>query len=74
MGGVRRLAVKRGMRLRIVVRSDVADEVHLHGYDRTRKVGPGAPAVIALDADLAGSFELELERRGLPLADLRVEP
>ena len=74
VGGVARPSVRRGRRVRIVVRSDVADHVHLHGYDIMRDVAPGAPAQIVFVADLTGGFEIELEDRGVPLAELEVRP
>ena len=72
--GVARLDAVQGERLRIVVRADVADHVHLHGYDLMRDVGPGAPAQLVFTAELAGVFELELEDRGELLAELEVTP
>jgi hypothetical protein len=43
----------------IVVRSDVADEIHLHGYDIEKEAGPGRPARFRFKANLEGQFELE---------------
>jgi hypothetical protein len=73
-GGVQRVSVEEGRRVRIVVRSDVADHVHLHGYDIFRDVAPGKPAQIAVRATLTGRFEVELEDRGLQIAELEVLP
>jgi hypothetical protein len=74
VGGIARATVNQGDSVRIVVRSDVADEVHVHGYDLTAAVSPGAPAELTFDASLAGGFEIELEEAGLEIAELRVEP
>ena len=74
VGGIARATVTQGDPVRIVVRSDVADEVHVHGYDLTADVSPGAPAEITFDATLAGGFEIELEESGVEIAELRVEP
>jgi hypothetical protein len=74
VGGFRRLTVEKGSRVRIVVRADVRDHVHLHGYDVMRDVGPGAPAQIALRATVPGRFEIELEERKLLVAELEVRP
>ncbi|MCO1654243.1 hypothetical protein [Pseudonocardia humida] len=71
-GGVVRYAVPVGSTVELVVASDVADEVHLHGYDRSSFVTAGASTAIRLDADLPGVFEVELEQRGVPLAELQV--
>jgi hypothetical protein len=74
VGGIARPSVEQDRRVRIVVRSDVADHVHLHGYDIMRDVAPGAPAQIVFTAELPGRFEVELEDRGLQLAELEVRP
>jgi pyruvate/2-oxoglutarate dehydrogenase complex dihydrolipoamide acyltransferase (E2) component len=74
VGGVQRLTVERGSRVRIVVRSDVRDHVHVHGYDLMRDVGPGRPARIDFRATIPGRFEIELEDRKLPIAELEVRP
>ena len=71
-GGIQRPKVKRGERVTFVVRSDVADEVHLHGYDRSADVAPGNPARITFVADVPGRFEIELEERHVLLAQLTV--
>lgn len=72
VGGVERLSVRLGETVTIRVRSDVADEMHLHGYDLSQPVGPGAPAELTFTADIPGVFELELEERGLPIAELEI--
>jgi hypothetical protein len=74
VGGVERFEVKEGDRIVVVVRSDVADEVHVHGYDLMQDVEAGGSARIAFTADLPGTFEIELEERHSPLAEFRVEP
>lgn len=66
--------IDQGTNVRIVVVSDVADEAHLHGYDLTADVGPGAEGVIEFVADIPGIFELELEQSGLELGRLQVAP
>ena len=78
-GGVRRVEAKKGDFVRLVVESDAADEIHLHGYDVTRKVGPAEPARFSFRADVEGIFELESHEAehegGDPLiARLVVEP
>ena len=71
-GGVRRERLKRGDTVVLRVVADVADEVHLHGYDRTANVAPGKPAQIRFTADITGVFEVELEQRKQPLLMLEV--
>jgi heme/copper-type cytochrome/quinol oxidase subunit 2 len=72
--GIARPSVKQGRRVRIVVRSDVADHVHLHGYDIMRDVAPGRPAQLVFTADIPGRFEIELEDSRTQLAELEVRP
>ena len=74
VGGVRRLEARAGERVRFAVATDVADHVHVHGYDLMRDVAPGRPARFSFPARLEGVFEVELENRGLQVAELRVRP
>jgi hypothetical protein len=71
-GGVRRERVQSGETVVLRVVADVADEVHLHGYDRTANVAPGKPAELRFTADITGVFEVELEQRKQPLLMLEV--
>ena len=73
-GGIRRVTVAKNRRVILTVRADVSDEVHLHGYDVMRDVAPGSPARIDFLATIPGRFEVELEERGLQIADLTVNP
>jgi hypothetical protein len=74
VGGVAKATVKQGKRVALVVHSDVADEVHLHGYDLSRDVEAGGTATIAFKAKIAGRFEAELENRQEQILSLTVEP
>ena len=74
VGGIARPSVTQGLRVRLIVRSDVADHVHLHGYDLMRDVAPGSPAQLLFRASIPGRFEIELEDRGLQIAELEVRP
>jgi len=73
-GGIQRLTVRQGERVRVRVTSDVSDHVHVHGYDLFGDVAPGSPATIQFRATLTGRFEIELEDRGTPIAELEVRP
>ena len=73
-GGIRRASVRRGREVIVRVSSDVADHIHLHGYDLIADVAPGAPAELTFVADVPGRFEIELEDRGVPIADIQVRP
>jgi hypothetical protein len=71
-GGIVREKVEKGDRVVLIVRSDVTDHVHLHGYDVMRDVAPGKPARLPFKATIPGRFEVELEDRGVPIADITV--
>jgi FtsP/CotA-like multicopper oxidase with cupredoxin domain len=58
-GDVKSIEVAKGDTVRIVVTSDVDDEIHLHGYDIEKEAGPGKPARFRFKATLEGAFELE---------------
>jgi hypothetical protein len=73
-GGIVRASVDEGERVVLAVTSDVADEVHLHGYDLSRALPAGGSVRITFTATLPGRFEVELEERGAPIAELTVEP
>jgi hypothetical protein len=64
--------IDRGAQVRLIVRADIEDEVHLHGYDLTAEVAPGHPARINFEADDAGKFIVELEHLHLHIVTLRV--
>ncbi|HYI75932.1 MAG TPA: hypothetical protein VEW90_11725 [Gaiellaceae bacterium] len=72
-GGIVRESVEKGDRVVLIVRSDVTDHIHLHGYDIMRDVAPGAPARLPFKATIPGRFEVELEDRGVPIADITVK-
>lgn len=56
----------------IIVTSDVADEIHLHGYDVSVDVAPGTAATLTFQASIPGIFEVELEELGTQLLSLQV--
>jgi hypothetical protein len=74
VGGLQRATIDQGERVAIVVGSDVADEVHLHGYDKSVDVTAGKAARLVFVASIPGRFEVELEDRGLQIADITVRP
>jgi hypothetical protein len=73
-GGVERLSFESGDRIRFTVKSDVADEVHVHGYDVTEDVPAGGSVRFSFPARIEGVFEVELEGLGQQIAELRVSP
>jgi hypothetical protein len=73
-GGVAELTFSKGENIRFVVESDVADHVHLHGYDVFQDVPAGGKVEFNVPATAEGVFEVELEDRVVPLAEITVEP
>jgi len=68
-----RVRVSQGETVRLVVASDVADEVHVHGYDLEKQLLPGQPTTIQFTADQPGLFEVETHELGKVLFQLLVE-
>ena len=73
-GSIRRVTIERDQRVTLIVSSDVADEVHVHGYDLMAEVAPGSHARISFEASVPGRFDVELESRAIQIAELRVSP
>jgi hypothetical protein len=71
---VKHFTIQQGRQVVFVVKSELADEVHLHGYDLSADVAPDAPATIRFTATAPGLFEAELESRSLPIAEIEVRP
>lgn len=74
VGGVQELEVAKGEDIRFVVESDVAEEVHLHGYDVAKDVEAGGEVSFDVPATIEGVFEVELEHSVVPLAEITVTP
>jgi hypothetical protein len=74
VGGVQELEYNAGDRIRFDVRSDVADEIHVHGYDLMKDVPAGGTVSFSFPAEIEGIFEVELEGRKEQIAELRVNP
>ena len=74
VGGVQRLEYSAGDQVRFTVDSDVADEIHVHGYDLMKDVPAGGSASFSFPAEIEGIFEVELEGRKEQIAEIRVNP
>lgn len=74
VGGVQELEYDAGEQVNFTVGSDVADEVHVHGYDLMKDVPAGGTVSFSFPADIEGIFEIELEGREEQIAELRVNP
>lgn len=68
------LAVTQGERVTLRVRSDVADELHVHGYDLSAPLPAGEVVALAFVAATAGRFEVELHRAHREIGALEVQP
>lgn len=66
------VAVKAGDTVVIEVTSDKADELHVHGYDKTLALPAGQPTRLELLANIPGQFDVELHSTHLLLFTLRV--
>lgn len=72
VGGHQRVAVELNSEVAISVTSDVAEEVHVHGYDILHSVSPGQPLLFSFTAEIPGVFEVELEGSHRLLVQLTV--
>ena len=70
VGGVKRIEVEKGDTVRLLIRSDVEDEIHVHGYDLYGNPAPGKPARFKFEAKLEGEYEIE----GHQAADQGLDP
>jgi hypothetical protein len=74
VGGVKELEYNAGDEIRFEVTSDVADEVHVHGYDLMQDVPVGGAVSFDFPAEIEGIFEVELEGRKEQIAEIQVNP
>jgi len=74
VGGVKELEYDAGDQIRFEVTSDVADEVHVHGYDLMQDVPAGGTVSFDFPAEIEGIFEAELENRKEQIAEITVNP
>lgn len=73
-GGVKELSFDKGEQVRFRVRSDVADEIHVHGFDKYADVEAGKSVTIAFNARFDGAFEVEMHGSGTQVATLAIQP
>ncbi len=67
-----RINVAQGETVMLVIDSDVAEHVHVHGYDLFLDVSPGGAATMMFTADIPGVFEIEFEDSGVLVTELEV--
>jgi hypothetical protein len=73
-GKVKTLTYDQGETVRFRVRSDAAEEVHIHGYDIKKELAPNKTVTVSFKATITGIFEIELEHSATQLASLKVLP
>jgi hypothetical protein len=66
------IKVAAGNTVKIVGTSDVEEELHVHGYDKTLALKPGKPGSLIFTADTKGTFEVETHESGKLVAKLVV--
>jgi hypothetical protein len=74
VGGVKELSYDSGEQIRFKVESDIAEEIHVHGYDISKEVAAGGSVEFDFPASIEGVFEAELEAQGVQIAELTVNP
>src|SRR3954451_7429208 len=70
VGGIKKVKVNKGDQVKIVVKSDTADEIHVHGYDFMKDVEAGGSVAFNFKANIDGAFEIELENHKEQIAEL----
>jgi hypothetical protein len=72
--GLDTISVRVGETVRFEVETDIADEVHVHGYDLAFETVPDEEVLVEFVADATGIFEVEIEGLGLHIVDIEVTP
>jgi hypothetical protein len=68
------IKLKRGDEVVLLVHSDSADELHIHGYDIKAPIAPDQAARLHFIASRTGRFSFETHRLGLHLGVIEVYP
>ena len=66
------IPVKVGQRIRVTVVSDIAESIHIHGYDITLTLPSSVPGEITFTANQIGVFNIETHESGKLVATLIV--
>jgi hypothetical protein len=69
---VTRRTIARGRQVILVISGAAGEEVHLHGYDVMREIGPNGTVRLPFRVTIPGRFEVELEASHRQIADLTV--
>jgi hypothetical protein len=73
-GKVTRMDFKKDETVRFRVRSDVDEEIHVHGYDIEEEIPAGKTVTVSFKGTIEGIFEIEFHGSGEQIGELRVEP
>ena len=67
-----RVKVAKGTEVRLLVTSDKADSLHVHGFEIEKQLPAGKQVTVDFTADQTGVFEVETHDSELQLAQLEV--
>ena len=73
-GGAKVIRLKRDDPVSLTIRSDQADELHVHGYNLHADIVPGKPSTLKFIAKRTGRFSMELHKSGVELGTLEIYP
>jgi uncharacterized cupredoxin-like copper-binding protein len=74
-GGLKHITVEKGGTINLAVTSNIADEVHVHGYDVEKEVKAGGTVRFHIKANMDGVFEVEVHKpTANQIAELEVKP
>ena len=71
-GGPQVMRAGAGDTVRIEIRSDAEDEVHVHGIDAEAEIAAGRTTALSFAVDARGSYEVELHDSGVVLGSVEV--
>lgn len=74
VGGVLGVELNKGDTIRFRVKSDIADEVHVHGLDVSKEVPAGGTVSFSIPADITGIYEAEMENLGVQIVEIQIDP
>lgn len=74
VGGVQKLSFAEGDEVRFKVASDVADEIHVHGFDKMQDVKAGGTVAFDFPAKFDGQYVVEMEGSSTQIASLEIQP
>jgi hypothetical protein len=73
-GTVTKIRFEQGETVRFRVRSDIDEEIHVHGFDHEETVPAGKTVTVSFPAEITGIFEIEFHGSGEQIGQLRVDP